>query len=63
MIGEVTMIVHGSSQEEAIDETVIKQRADDLLRSGFSKKDILRVLTEETGMGRNRIYDILLKIG
>ncbi len=62
-IGEVTVIVHSSSQENAIDETAIRERANDLLRSGFSKKDILRELAEETGMGRNRIYDILLNKG
>jgi 16S rRNA (cytidine1402-2'-O)-methyltransferase len=63
VIGEVTVIVQGSPQEGAIDETTIKERASNLIRSGYSKKDILRVLSEETGMGRNRIYDILLKMG
>lgn len=62
-IGEVTVIVRGSSQEAVVDETAIKKRAIELINSGYSKRDVLRVLSEESGMGRNRIYDLLLKIG
>lgn len=62
VIGEVTVIFQGSPQEGSMDETMLKERASDLLRSGYSKKDILRVLIEETGWGRNHIYNILLDI-
>lgn len=61
-IGEVTVIIHGSSQEEVLDENALKDRAVSLLKSGHTKKDVLRVLTEETGMGRNKIYGILLTL-
>lgn len=63
VIGEITVIFQGLPQEHGIDEAILKERAKDLIRSGYSKKDILRVLVEETGMGRNHIYDMLLKIG
>jgi 16S rRNA (cytidine1402-2'-O)-methyltransferase len=61
-IGEVTVIVQGSSRDDAIDEEALKGRARALIASGRSKKDVLRALTEETGLGRNRIYEMLLNL-
>ncbi len=61
-IGEVTVIVKGSSQEDSLDESALKERAVSLIKAGHTKKDVLRVLSEETGIGRNRIYEILLTL-
>lgn len=61
-IGEVTVIVRGSSAGGSIDDDALRKRARTLLAAGFSKKDVLRALTEETGLGRNRIYELLLAL-
>jgi 16S rRNA (cytidine1402-2'-O)-methyltransferase len=61
-VGEVTVIVQGSSRADTLDEDALRERAKALLGSGHSKKDVLRVLTEETGLGRNRIYEMLLAL-
>lgn len=58
-IGEVTVVVQGADQESVIDEDVVRRRARQLIDKAYSKKDILRVLVEETGLKRNRIYEIL----
>ncbi len=61
-IGEVTVIVKGSSQEDSLDDDTVRERAAALIRAGHTKKDVLRALSEETGVGRNKIYDILLRL-
>jgi 16S rRNA (cytidine1402-2'-O)-methyltransferase len=58
-IGEVTVVIQGSTREQTIDEDLLKERARQLMEKAYSKKDILRVLVEETGLGRNRIYEML----
>jgi 16S rRNA (cytidine1402-2'-O)-methyltransferase len=63
VMGEITVVLRGSPQEGTIDEVTLQNRVNDLIKSGYSKKDVLRVLTEETGIGRNRIYNFLLKMG
>jgi 16S rRNA (cytidine1402-2'-O)-methyltransferase len=62
-IGEVTVVVRGAAQESAVDEDVLRKRARQLMDQAYSKKDILRVLVEETGLRRNRIYEILQDLG
>jgi hypothetical protein len=47
---------------ESIDESSIRKRARELLDAGRSRKDILRLLNEETGLGRNKLYDLLLSM-
>jgi 16S rRNA (cytidine1402-2'-O)-methyltransferase len=61
-IGEITVIVKGTEKTDSIDESYIKMRAQDLMKSGHSKKDILHVLSQETGMKRNQLYEMLLKL-
>lgn len=61
-IGEVTVVVKGSSRKDDIDDSFVQTRAQELSESGYSKKDILSVLSEETGLKRNRIYELLLKL-
>jgi len=61
-IGELTVLVKGSTSTDTIDESHILERARFLLESGYSKKDILQVLVEESGLARNRIYQLLVKI-
>jgi len=61
-IGEITVVVKGSEQTEDIDETLLMKRAGELLKAGCTKKDILHVLSQETGRKRNEIYELLLGI-
>lgn len=61
-IGEVSVVVQGAEQESTVDEDVLRKRARQLLDQSYSKKDILRVLVEETGLRRNRIYEILQEL-
>jgi 16S rRNA (cytidine1402-2'-O)-methyltransferase len=61
-IGEVTVIVQGAPLGDAIGEDSLRSRAKALIAAGRSKKDVLHVLTEETGLGRNRIYEMLLSL-
>ena len=61
-IGEITVIVRGSDKSDDIDESLVRTRAQELLESGYSKKDVLAVLSQETGLRRNTIYDLLLNL-
>ncbi|HPR50507.1 MAG TPA: 16S rRNA (cytidine(1402)-2'-O)-methyltransferase [Deltaproteobacteria bacterium] len=61
-IGEVTVMVKGSDRSDDIDESLLKTRAQELLESGYSKKDILAVLSKETGLRRNTLYDLLINL-
>jgi len=61
-IGEITVVIKGIDQSDDIDETLMLMRARELLKSGCSKKDILHILSQETGRKRNEIYEMLLKM-
>ena len=61
-IGEITVIIRGSDKSDGIDESLLRTRAQELLKSGYSKKDILVVLSQETGLRRNTLYDLLLNL-
>jgi 16S rRNA (cytidine1402-2'-O)-methyltransferase len=61
-IGEITVIVKSSEDTDEINESYIQRRAQDLTKAGHSKKDILHVLSQETGMKRNQIYKMLHKL-
>jgi 16S rRNA C1402 (ribose-2'-O) methylase RsmI len=58
--GEVTVIVSGASKSDTLDHESIKDRAMSLLEAGHSRKDVLQVLSQETGIGRNEIYKLLI---
>lgn len=60
--GEIVVLVKGSSQRLDVDEDLLRQRAKKLIESGYTKKDILRVLTEETLLSRNVLYRMLIDI-
>jgi 16S rRNA (cytidine1402-2'-O)-methyltransferase len=60
--GEVTVIVSGASDSDILDHESIKDRAMFLLESGHSRKDVLYVLFQETGMGRNELYKMLIHL-
>jgi 16S rRNA (cytidine1402-2'-O)-methyltransferase len=60
--GEVTVIVSGISKGDTLDQDSVKDRAISLLESGHSRKDVLHVLSQETGMGRNELYKMLIHL-
>lgn len=61
--GEFTVIVKGEVPEETCpDKDLLRERARDLMRQGYSRKDILKLLIEETGHSRNELYQMLLSL-
>jgi 16S rRNA (cytidine1402-2'-O)-methyltransferase len=60
--GEVTVLVKGSENFNTLDEGTLKDLARALLHSGYSKKDVLHILSGETGIGRNEIYRMLIHL-
>jgi 16S rRNA (cytidine1402-2'-O)-methyltransferase len=62
MKGEMTVLVAGSEEKIQKDVQSMKERALPLLKAGYSKKDILRILSQETGVSRNVIYKMLLEL-
>lgn len=61
-IGEITIVVKGCESSDDIDESFLEARARDLLNAGYSKKNILSVLSQETGLKKNAIYELLLRL-
>lgn len=62
--GEITVIVQGQDTPEEIrpDTDQLMERARGLLRQGYSRKDILKLLIEETGRPRNELYALLIAL-
>ncbi len=60
--GEVTVLIKGRQISETLEKDSIEERALSLLKSGHSRKDILQVLSQETGLGRNEIYRMLISL-
>jgi 16S rRNA (cytidine1402-2'-O)-methyltransferase len=60
--GEITVLVKGTGEYFEHDVNSIKNIALPLLKSGCSKKDVLHILSQETGFSRNEIYNILIDL-
>jgi 16S rRNA (cytidine1402-2'-O)-methyltransferase len=60
--GEVTVMVRGDSSGEALDRGSLERRAVMLMNTGYSRKDTLSLLCQETGVGRNEIYEMLIHL-
>lgn len=62
--GEITVIVQGqeASPEIRPDKDHLLERARGLLQQGYSRKDILQILIEETGRPRNELYALLIPL-
>lgn len=60
--GEVTVLIKGSLFRDTLSNDSIEERALTLLHEGHSRKDVLQVLSQETGMGRNEIYKMLIRL-
>ncbi len=51
-VGEFVIVIAGGKGERHVDPVVLE---------GLSRKDVLKLLAEKTGIPRNKLYDILLK--
>lgn len=62
--GELTVVLQGrpSTAMELPDTEQITQRAEGLLKQGCSRRDVLALLCQETGMPRNTLYRLLLDL-
>jgi 16S rRNA (cytidine1402-2'-O)-methyltransferase len=60
--GEITVLLKGAEESGSVDLESVRGRVDALLREGYTKKDILRILSEETGLNRNVIYKMLIEL-
>ncbi|MGC9325795.1 MAG: 16S rRNA (cytidine(1402)-2'-O)-methyltransferase, partial [Desulfomonilia bacterium] len=61
-LGEVTVILKGGGDEAFLEESDVRSRAENLLKAGHTRKDILNILASETDISRNALYAMLLDI-
>ncbi len=60
--GEITVLVKGSSSLDDLSASACEETARDLLAQGYSPRDVLRLLSRETGITRNELYRMLLAL-
>lgn len=60
--GEVTVLIKGAKEGDSFQATSLEGMASKLLEDGHSPKDILMLLSRETGIKRNEIYRMLLEV-
>ena len=62
--GEITVLLAGRAvgQEEAPDPEALREDAAALLAEGMSRKDVVRRLTEISGLGRNEVYRLVMEL-
>ncbi|HQR18005.1 MAG TPA: 16S rRNA (cytidine(1402)-2'-O)-methyltransferase [Gemmatimonadales bacterium] len=62
--GEITLLLAGASTEAApiADTPALRAEASALLAEGLSRKDVVRRLTESSGLGRNEVYRLVMEL-
>ncbi|HOS97921.1 MAG TPA: 16S rRNA (cytidine(1402)-2'-O)-methyltransferase [Deltaproteobacteria bacterium] len=60
--GEITVLVKGSSSVVDLSASACEDTARELLEQGHSRRDVLRLLSRETGITRNELYRMLLSV-
>ena len=62
--GEITVVVSGApaSSERPADPEALRADAAALLAEGMSRKDVVRRLTESSGLGRNEVYRLVMEL-
>lgn len=58
--GEVTVLVNRSGGDDGFSAGTLRDTAQKLLEAGHSVKDVLMMLTRETGVNRNELYRMIL---
>jgi 16S rRNA (cytidine1402-2'-O)-methyltransferase len=62
--GEITLVLEGASAAaaKAPDLDTMRAGAAALLAEGLSRKDVVRQLTESSGLGRNEVYRLVMEL-
>jgi 16S rRNA (cytidine1402-2'-O)-methyltransferase len=62
--GEITVLLEGATAgaEAAPDLDTVRAEAQLLLEAGLSRKDVVRRLTESSGLGRNEVYRLVMEL-
>jgi 16S rRNA (cytidine1402-2'-O)-methyltransferase len=62
--GEITVVVAGApdSAGQPADPEALQAEAAALLAEGLSRKDVVRRLTETSGLGRNEVYRLVMEL-
>ena len=65
--GEIVVVIDGPSEQEMLEKARTAScdasvRAQELLASGHSKKDVAKAIAADFGIGRNEAYDIVQKV-
>ena len=61
LIGEMVIIVEGNKEENIIDEKIILDRAEYLLKKNIRTKDVADILAYEFNINKNYAYDLIIK--
>ena len=61
--GEVTLLLAGAPEGgDRPDPGALRNEATALLASGLTRKDVVRRLTESSGLGRNEVYRLVMEL-
>ena len=62
--GEITLLLAGASApaEPAVDIAALLAEASALLAEGLTRTDVVRRLTESSGLGRNEVYRLVMEL-
>jgi 16S rRNA (cytidine1402-2'-O)-methyltransferase len=60
--GELTVLVKGTLIHTTIEQDSLEERMRALINTGHSGRDVLQVLSQETGISRNEIYKMLIHL-
>ena len=62
--GEITVLLAGALAQAApvVDTTALLAAASALLAEGLTRKDVVRRLTESSGLGRNEVYRLVMEL-
>jgi 16S rRNA (cytidine1402-2'-O)-methyltransferase len=58
--GEVTVIIAGATEQKRASQVDLTARVRELIEAGVSNRDIVSTVSEETGIPRRQIYQLLL---
>jgi len=62
--GEITLLLEGAPAhgQRVVDAETVRGEAATLLSEGLSRKDVVRRLTETSGLGRNEVYRLVMEL-
>ena len=62
--GEITLLLEGAAEDPgaAPDPEALRAAAAALLAEGLTRKDVVRRLTESSGLGRNEVYRLVMEL-